>query len=40
MNIIIDEAGNFCFKFIREGFLNDELKKSGWRNYIFKAANI
>jgi SAM-dependent methyltransferase len=39
-NLIIDEAKNFSFEFLREGFLDEELKKYGWRNYIFRAGSI
>jgi len=39
-DIISDAARNVGFDFLREGFLDEELKKFGWRNYIFRAGRI
>jgi SAM-dependent methyltransferase len=33
---IMKEVKQFGLEFIREGFLNEELKEYGWRNYIFR----
>lgn len=35
-DVIINEAARQGFSFVREGFLEEELKESGWRNYLFK----
>jgi SAM-dependent methyltransferase len=36
-DLIIDEAMQHGFSFVREGFLEEELKEYGWRNYIFQS---
>ncbi|HOO71687.1 MAG TPA: class I SAM-dependent methyltransferase [Spirochaetota bacterium] len=33
---IVSEAEKYGFSFVRDGYLDNELKESGWRNYIFK----
>lgn len=35
-----NEAGKNGFEFVREGFLGDELKETGWRNYIIKKRSV
>jgi trans-aconitate methyltransferase len=37
LNYLLEEAEKAGLEYVREGYLDEKLKKDGWRNYLFKS---